>query len=175
MERKTGLAQTVQEVPDHRLERFDASGGGANNKGVLLDLVLKIQEELVEDTKVGGSLGCSDHEMVEIRILHRVIRSTRTLNFQKANLSLFKDLFIGIPWVRAPGENGIQETSSIFKHHFLQDQDQCMPMCKKSGKGGRTLAWLSRELLVNLKWKKEAYGMWKKGKATWEDSKNIRV
>lgn len=38
-------------------------------KGVLLDLVLTNQEGLVEDMKVGGSLGFSDHEMVELRIL----------------------------------------------------------------------------------------------------------
>ena len=36
--------------------------------GVLLDLVLT-NEGLVEDVKVGSSLGCSDHEMVEFRTL----------------------------------------------------------------------------------------------------------
>jgi len=36
-------------------------------KGVLLDLVLTNKEGLVEDVKVGGRLGCSDHEMVEFR------------------------------------------------------------------------------------------------------------
>jgi len=34
-------------------------------RGALLDLVLTNKEELVEDVKVGGRLGCSDHEMVE--------------------------------------------------------------------------------------------------------------
>ncbi|RMC19589.1 hypothetical protein DUI87_03148 [Hirundo rustica rustica] len=34
-------------------------------RGVLLDLVLTNQEGLVEDVKVGGSLGCSDHEMAK--------------------------------------------------------------------------------------------------------------
>jgi len=38
-------------------------------RGALLDLVLTNKEELVEDVKVGGRLGCSDHEMVEFRIL----------------------------------------------------------------------------------------------------------
>ncbi|GAB0207135.1 mitochondrial enolase superfamily member 1 [Grus japonensis] len=38
-------------------------------RGVLLDLVLTNKEGLVGDVKVGGSLGCSDHEMVEFRIL----------------------------------------------------------------------------------------------------------
>ncbi|GAB0206374.1 mitochondrial enolase superfamily member 1 [Grus japonensis] len=39
-------------------------------RGVLLDLVLMNKEGLVGDVKDGGSLGCSDHEMVEFRILH---------------------------------------------------------------------------------------------------------
>ena len=33
-------------------------------KGALLDLVLTNKEGLVEDVKVRGRLGCSDHEMV---------------------------------------------------------------------------------------------------------------
>ncbi|GAB0181056.1 hypothetical protein GRJ2_000570900 [Grus japonensis] len=39
-------------------------------RGVLLDLVLTNKEGLVGDMKVEDSLGCSDHEMVEFRILH---------------------------------------------------------------------------------------------------------
>lgn len=35
---------------------------------------------------------------------------------------------------------------------------------------------MSKELLKKLKWKKEVYGMWKKGLATWEEYKNtVRV
>jgi len=37
-------------------------------KGALLDLVLTNKEELVEDVKVGGRLGCSDHDVVEFRM-----------------------------------------------------------------------------------------------------------
>jgi len=38
-------------------------------KGALLDLLIKNKEGLVEDVKAAGRLGCSDHEMVEFRIL----------------------------------------------------------------------------------------------------------
>jgi len=51
-----------------------------------------------------GSLGCSDHLMVEFRILHgesRAIRRITTLDFRTANFGLFKDLLGGIPWVKA--------------------------------------------------------------------------
>lgn len=52
-------------------------------KGMLLDLVLTSQEGLVTDEKAGNSLGYSDYEMVELRILRggsKALR-TRTLNF----------------------------------------------------------------------------------------------
>ncbi|PKU39926.1 zinc finger swim domain-containing protein 6- hypothetical protein [Limosa lapponica baueri] len=44
-------------------------------RGVLLDLGLTNKEGLIGDVKVGGSLGCSDHEVVEFRILHRRSRA----------------------------------------------------------------------------------------------------
>ena len=37
--------------------------------GVLLDLILTNKDGFVKEVKVGGSLGCSDHEMVEFKIL----------------------------------------------------------------------------------------------------------
>jgi len=74
-------------------------------RDMLLDLVLSNKEGLVEDVKAGGSLSCSDHEMVNFRILcrgSRAIRKIKTLDFRRANFGLFKELLGGIPWVRAP-------------------------------------------------------------------------
>ncbi|KFQ86757.1 hypothetical protein N337_09865, partial [Phoenicopterus ruber ruber] len=96
-----------------------------------------------------------------------------TIDFRRANFGLFKGLLGGIPWVRALEGRGVQESWSIFKHHFLQTQDQCIPMRKKSSKGGRRPAWMSKEHLTKIKWKKEVYRMWKKGQATWEEYRNV--
>jgi len=63
-------------------------------RGALLDLVLTNKEGLVEDVKVGGSLGSSDHEMVNFRILRGGSRATsriKTLDIRRANFGLFKD------------------------------------------------------------------------------------
>ena len=43
-------------------------------RGVLLDLILTNKERSVGDVKVGSSLGCSNHEIVEFRILCERIR-----------------------------------------------------------------------------------------------------
>jgi len=83
----------------------------------MLDLVLTNKEGLVEDVKVGGSLGCSDHEMIEFRILHgesRAVSRITTLDFKRDNFGLFKVLLGGIPWVRAlEGRGGPRELVAI--------------------------------------------------------------
>ncbi|KAM6381950.1 uncharacterized protein FN964_003655 [Alca torda] len=145
-------------------------------RGALLDLVLTNTEGLAEDIKVGGTLGCSDHEMIEFRVMGTMHKTTRskitTLDFRRANFDLFKKLLGEIPWARALEGKGAQESRLIFKDHFLQAQDRCIPKRKKSAKGRRRPAWLSRELQKKLKWKKEVYNKWKKGLTPWEDYKN---
>ena len=61
--------------------------------------------------KAGGSPGCSDHEMVDSRILHgrnKAISRIATLDFRRVHFDLFKDLFGGVwPWkVWGPRELG---------------------------------------------------------------------
>ena len=43
-------------------------------RGVMLDLVLTNDEGLVGSVKLKGNLGCSDHEMVEFKIVRAVRR-----------------------------------------------------------------------------------------------------
>ena len=54
----------------------------------LLDLVLTNAEESIREVKIGGSLGCSDHALVEFVILKNagLAKSRdRTLCFRRAN------------------------------------------------------------------------------------------
>ena len=114
--------------------------------------------------------------MVNITILYggsRAISRIKTLDFKRANFSLFKDLLGGIPAVRNLEGRGVQENWLLFKHHFLHAQDQCISMSKKSSKGGRTHAWMNKELPTKLKWKIKVYGMWEEGQGTWDEYKNI--
>jgi len=61
----------------------------------LLDLELTNRDRLVEDVKAEGSCGCSDHEMVEFRILcggSRVVSRITPLDIRRANIDIFMDL-----------------------------------------------------------------------------------
>jgi len=90
--------------------------------------------------KAEDCVGCSDHEMVEFRIVQGTNKTTNRiaiLDFRRANFESFKDLLVGIPWVRALDAKTTQESWLTFKCQFFQDQDQCTLENKKSGKGGR--------------------------------------
>ena len=64
------------------------------------------------------------------------ISRLKTLDFRRANFGLFKELLRGIPWAKALEGREVQECWLLFKHHFLHAQEQCIPLRKKSSKGG---------------------------------------
>ncbi|GAB0197899.1 mitochondrial enolase superfamily member 1 [Grus japonensis] len=137
----------------------------------MLDLILTNKEGLVGDMKLKGSLGCSDHKMVEFRILRAVRRARSkltTLDFSRADFGLFRDLLGKIPWDKALEGRGAQDSWLIFKDHLLQAQGQCIPTKRKSSKSSKRPLWMNRDLLGKVKQKKEAYRGWKQGQVTWE-------
>ncbi|GAB0180505.1 hypothetical protein GRJ2_000515800 [Grus japonensis] len=136
------------------------------SRGAMLDLVLTNKDGLVGNVKLKGSLGCSDHEMVEFKILRAARRAhskLTTLDFKRADFGLFRDLLGRVPWDKALEGRGAQDSWLIFKDHLLQAQEQCIPTKRKSGKNTRRPAWMNKKLLDKVKQKKEAYRGWKQG------------
>ena len=63
--------------------------------------MLTNEEESIREVKIGGSLGCSDHTLVEFVILKNAGLAkcrARTLCFSRAKFWLLKELLNGIPW-----------------------------------------------------------------------------
>ena len=89
------------------------------------------------DVLVGGCLGHSDHKMVEFKIFgvmtKKVIR-VATLDFQKANFELLRELLKSVPWESLSEGLGVHECWSVFKHHLLEAQEQAISVCRKSSK-----------------------------------------
>ncbi|GAB0183929.1 mitochondrial enolase superfamily member 1 [Grus japonensis] len=138
----------------------------------MLDLILTNKEGLVGDIKLKGSLGCSDHKMVEFRILRaakRACSKLTTLDFRRADCGLFRDLLGRIPWDKALEGRGAQDSWLIFKGHLLQAQQRCIPTKRKSSKNTKKPPWMNKELLGKVKQKKEAYRGWKQGQVAWEE------
>ena len=67
---------------------------------------------------------------------------------------LFKQLLGEIPWGRVFEGKVAQDRWLAFKDCFFQAQNQSIPTGRKSRKGARRHAWLNRELLGKLKWKR---------------------
>ncbi|KFQ53018.1 hypothetical protein N334_04373, partial [Pelecanus crispus] len=98
------------------------------------------------------------------------LRSTvRTLNFRKANFQLFKELVRRTHWETVLRDRGTEQSWQIFKDTFYRAQELLVLRCKKSGKEGKRPAWLSRDLLVKLKIKRELHRQWKQGQVSWEE------
>ncbi|GAB0177254.1 hypothetical protein GRJ2_000190600 [Grus japonensis] len=123
-------------------------------RGAMLDLILTNKEGLVGDVKLKGSLGCSDHGIVEFNILRAVRRAhskLTTLGFRRADFSLFRDLLGRIPGDKALEGRGAQDSWLIFKDHLLQAQERGIPTKRKSSKNTKRPPWMNKELLGKVK------------------------
>jgi len=110
------------------------------------DLMLTSAGELISSIKMGGSLGSSDHALVEFTVLRDMGKArgkVRTLNFRKASFQLFKQLVSRTPWETVLRDRGAEQSWQIFQDAFHRMQEYSVPRCKKSGKEGKRLAWLS--------------------------------
>ena len=73
---------------------------GPTRGGTTMDVLLTSVNELIDDIRIGGCLGCSDHAVVEFtlqRDMRQVKSKARKLNFRKANFQLFKELIKKTP------------------------------------------------------------------------------
>jgi len=105
-------------------------------RGAMLDLVLTNKEGLVGKVKAKGSLDCSDHEIVEFKILRAVSRvhnKLTALDFRRADSGLFRDLLGRVPWDKALEGRGAKKNSLIFKDHLLQSSGVIHPNKEEVG------------------------------------------
>ena len=78
----------------------------------MLDLFLINEEGLVTNVNLKGSLGCSDHETVDFKILRaskRVCSKLATLDFRRTDFELFKELLGRVTWEKGLKGGGAQE------------------------------------------------------------------
>lgn len=98
-------------------------------------------------------------EMVEFRILSggsMSKSSITTLDFRRGDFNVFTYLLGRILWDTGLERRGIQESLSIFKDHLVQAQESSIPTSRNANKCSRKPAWMNKELLIELRHKKEA-------------------
>ncbi|PKU45940.1 hypothetical protein llap_3743 [Limosa lapponica baueri] len=109
-------------------------GNRQPGRGDILDLLVTNASELIGDIKTGGSLGCSDHALVEFAVLtdmYQAKSKVRTLNFRKADFQLFKELVSRAPWETALRDKGTEQSWQISKDTFHRAQELSIPKYKK--------------------------------------------
>jgi len=80
---------------------------------MLLDLVFTNVEEIVKGIKIGGSLGCNDHALVEFVLLRNVgLAKSRvgTLNFRIVKFRLSKEWLDEISWEAVLRDKGVEQS-----------------------------------------------------------------
>lgn len=129
-----------------------------NREGTPLDLLFAKRKGLLCDEKIGGCLGHSDPEMIALSILTEVRRGisrTATLDFQRADLGLFRRPVERVAWEAVLKDRGVQEGWTFFKTEIFKVQEQAVSMCWKMSQQGRKPAWLNRELWKEFRRKKK--------------------
>jgi len=77
--------------------------------------------ELIGGIKTAGSLGCSDHVLVDFTVLRDTGKArtrVRTLNFRKDDFQLFQELVSRTPWETVLRDRGAEQSWQIFKDAF---------------------------------------------------------
>ncbi|PKU43211.1 tetratricopeptide repeat protein hypothetical protein [Limosa lapponica baueri] len=154
----------MEKVDEHlkhsRNENDRESDRAANKERCHAGAFLTNKVVLMGNVKLKGNLGCTDHQMVEFKILKAVRRARSklsALDFRRADFGLFRDLLSRVPWDNTLEGREVHESWLILKDHLLQTQERYIPTKTKSGKNARRPAWMNKELLDKLIQKKEAY------------------
>ena len=91
------------------------------------------------------------------------------MDFQRADFNLFRTMVERVPWEVVLESVRAQKGWEYFKEIVLKVQDLTIPMSQEMSQWARRLVWLNRDLWLELKNKRKAYGLWKSGQATYED------
>lgn len=106
----------------------------------ILDTKVTNISELMRDVNIGGSLGGSDHMMMEFAVWRNIgqLRSQGwALNFRKADFQLFREIASEILWETALRDMGAEQSWWIFRGVFHRAQELAILRSKKMGDEGK--------------------------------------
>lgn len=101
----------------------------------LLDLLFINKEELAGFVEVESRFDCSDHKIVEFKMLkekRKACSRTKILNFRR--LHCVQGMGRQDPLSGCPGDRRAQESRPIFKDNLLKAQELSIPLCKIMGR-----------------------------------------
>jgi hypothetical protein len=142
----------------------------------ILDLILTNRDEMIDNVEATGTLGGSDHAILEFNILEAQAieyTQTRVLDFKRANFNKLRETLGRITWMRILKGKTTQEAWEILKSEIIKAQSSTIPTKKKNNSSQKKPAWLHKELSDKLKDKKDKYKNWKEGHITKSEYQQI--
>jgi len=183
--RHTDICQKSNTAGHQQLKRFlECTEGNflsqlvqeSTRKGVMIDLVLTNEKGLMSNVRIKGILDCSDHKMVEFKMLRAskpVHSKLATLDFPSANFSLFRELLDRVTCDKVLEGKGGQENWSVLKDCLLQAQEHRIPRKRKAGNNARSFLCMNTVFLGLLRCKNKVYREWKQELVTWVNYKEV--
>lgn len=110
-------------------------------------------------------------EFAVLRKMGQIRCKGRLLKFRKANFQLFREIVGGVLWEATLGDKEAEQNWQVFEV-FCRKQELAIPRSKKLAKQGKKV-WLSREMLIKLKGKKQMHKQWELGEVTWEEYREV--
>lgn len=98
-------------------------------------------------------------EFVILRNTDLANSKVRTLNLHRANFQLFVPVD-EIPWKTVIRDKGFEQRWQLVKD-ALETKNSSIHMCKKASRKAKKPGWLSKDLLLRLRCKKEMHRQWK--------------
>jgi len=92
-----------------------------------------------------------------------------TQDFEIINFLLFKELLDQILWESVLMDMGTEQNWKLFKDTFLKAKQLSIPQHKITRRRGKKTAWLSKDVLIKLRKKKNMYRQWKQGYMAWKE------
>lgn len=144
--------------------------------GVILDLVLTSKERLVGNVKPKGSLGCSEHEIVELKIpkaVRRVCNSPAILDIRSEDFGTSATCLIKHHAIRHCREEEPKKAGWCSRIPSFKLRSSAFQQGGSQAETPERDLWMNKEFLDKLKHKKEAYSGWKQEQAACEECKQI--
>ena len=133
--------------------------------GNRLDLVLTNITERIQEVRLDGRLGQSDHEILAVKVKcgrEKKRPVQRYKDFNRANYREAREKFSKVDWEMELRGKGVNEMWERIQRELNFIVEECVPWKEK--KGGDRPKWYNREVKVAIRKKRNAWNHWKKTK-----------
>ena len=136
-----------------------------HKNGNRLDLVLTNITERIQEVRLDGRLGHSDHEIVAVKVQcgkEGRRAGQRYKDFNRANYKEARKSFSEVDWEVELRGKGVNEMWLRIQTELLQAIEEWVPWKEK--KGADRPKWYNKEVKVAIKRKRDAWNRWKRTK-----------